>query len=43
MTIANAFILFLAAGAAWLSIAAFVQKKTNRRRNESDRSSNAAS
>jgi hypothetical protein len=43
MTIANAFILFLGVGAAWLSIAAFVQKKTKKRRDENDRSSNAAS
>jgi hypothetical protein len=43
MTLANAFILFLGAGAAWLSIAAFVQKRTKHRRDEHDRSSNSAS
>ena len=43
INIANAFILLLAAGAAWLGIAALVEKRTVRRRKEQHRSSNAAS
>ena len=43
INIANAFILLLAAGAAWLGTAALVEKRTVRRRKEQDRSSNAAS
>jgi hypothetical protein len=43
INIANAFILLLAVGAAWLGAAALVQKRTVRRRKEEQRSSNAAS
>jgi hypothetical protein len=43
INIANAFILILAVGAAWLGAAALVQKRTIRRRKEQHRSSNAAS
>jgi hypothetical protein len=43
ITIANAFILVLICGAAWLGMAAVVQKRTKRRDNEAHRSTNAAS
>ena len=43
INIANAFILLLAVGAAWLASAALVQKRTVKRRKERDRSSNLAS
>jgi hypothetical protein len=43
ITIANAFILFIVIGAAWLGTAALVQKRTKRRDNVDDRSSNNAS
>jgi hypothetical protein len=43
LTIANAFILVLIVGAAWLGTAAVVQKRTVRRRKHEEHSSNAAS
>ena len=43
INIANAFILLLAVGAAWLAGAALVQKRTVKRRKERERSSNLAS
>jgi hypothetical protein len=42
LTLANIFILFLGAGTLWIGVAALVQKRSIKRRNESDRSSNLA-
>jgi hypothetical protein len=43
MNFANAFILLLGAGAAWLGVAALVQKRSKHRHDRDDRSSNSAS
>lgn len=43
MVLANAFILLLTAGVAWLGIAALVEKRTVRRHRREQRSTNAAS
>jgi hypothetical protein len=42
MILANVFIVALAAGAAWLGIAALVEKRTVRRQRREQRSTNAA-
>jgi hypothetical protein len=43
MAIANAYILWLLGAAAFIGIAAVVQKRTRKHRDEADRSSNHAS
>jgi hypothetical protein len=43
ITLANAFILLLAVGTAWLGGAALVQKRTVKRRKQQHHSSNIAS
>jgi hypothetical protein len=43
LDVANAFILFLGLCAIWIGAAAVVQKRSVKRRNEADRSTNAAS
>ena len=42
MILANVFIVALAAGSAWLGIAALVEKRTVRRHRREQRSTNAA-
>jgi hypothetical protein len=41
--LANAFILVLAVGAAWLGVSALIQKRTVRRHKDEQSSTNAAS
>lgn len=43
ITVANAFILVLAVGAAWLGVSALVQKRTVRRRQDDPRTKHTAS
>ena len=43
LDLANTFILFLGLAAVWIGTAAVVQKRSVKRRNEAERSTNAAS